>query len=225
MTRRLLIAALLLLGGCEPTAYWNGIPAARRVETSERVTEVVLELRSSPGPLSSPDMAVLRSAVQTGQVGGTVSLDVLTPPGAGAAAVGTLRRAVGTLGVPADRIRHAASADLPQDSAMVRIHSIRVKTAACPGVPTSSTSDDTPLSRRKYEFGCASAANFAAMLVDPRDLAAPPSKVLINDGRASLAIDALMTKAAAPSPVLGGSGASGGGAGPGAGTASSTPLQ
>jgi pilus biogenesis lipoprotein CpaD len=226
MTRCLPIIVLLVLAGCEPTAYWDGIPVTQRIESSEHVTEVSFAMLSRSNPLSLDDANALRAAVESAQAGGTVSLDVLTPPDMDAATVVPLLRAVATLGIPVDRIRRVMSAELPPASAQVRIHAVQVKTPVCAGVPSASTSDDTPLSRRKYKFGCASTVNFAAMLADPRDLSAAPAAGAIAGERVDLPIKTLTTKASGQSQSNGAAGAAGGiGATPTAAAVLTNPSQ
>lgn len=188
MKRCLGFAALLLLGACEPSAYWDGRPAMKSAETSDTVTEVAIDL-----PATAVNLSALQAAVENARAAGTVSLDVVTPPVVDADSVRTLTHAVGALGLPADRIRRIQSASLPRQSAMVRVHAVLVKTPPCAGVPTSATSDDTPLSNRHYVMGCATANNFAAMLADPRDLSAPPALVATDGERATGPIKALLS--------------------------------
>jgi pilus biogenesis lipoprotein CpaD len=194
MTRRPFIGLLLLLGGCQPVGYWDGQPTSQRVEASDHVSELTLSLDATTGALTYPAAATLRAAVAREQARGTVSLDVVTRQGADGPGAVPLLRAIETLGIPSDRIRQA-SAELRPASALVRIHSIQVKTPPCAGVPPDSVNEMPFFEKQHYVLGCATAANFATMLADPRDLTAPPAAVLIDGASATQPIDSLRAPA------------------------------
>lgn len=200
----LMMPILLVLQACEPAAYWDGVPADRKLETSERTEEVTLAFDSVTRQISPQDRLQLVDAIRRGQGFGTVSLDLLSLPVSDPAFLAGASRLVAQQGIPTDRVRLGDAADLPVSLVLVRIHAIRVRTPVCAGVPTASTTDTTRLDKRQYVLGCATAANLAAMLADPRDLSAEPEMGPMDAERTIRPIDTLRTKSEGKTSRTGG---------------------
>lgn len=195
MMRRYLLAVLpLFLMACEPSAYWDGVPSAQKVETFEQVEDVALHFDKAARQVSAVDGLTLAQTMWRGQKFGSISLDVLTAADPDPVMAASLSRLIAAQGVPTDRIKMRVSPDLDPVSAVVRVHAIQVRVPVCAGIPTASTSDTTRLDKRTYVIGCATTANLANMLVDPRDLSADPVRGSIDAERTIRPIGTLRTK-------------------------------
>lgn len=187
----LALSVVPLLSGCEPAGYWDGVPPPQKLETTERAEEVVFDLTGT-GTITDSSMARLRLVVGEEMAYGQVSVQLAVPSSADPSLSSRLLGALAGLGVSADRIRFAVSAMPAAEGVVVmQVRAIQLTAPDCAGVPTASTGDTTPLSMRRYQFGCASARNFAAMLADPRDLTAPPARVPGDGYLAEQAIQAM----------------------------------
>jgi len=190
MTKTASVILAVLLGGCEPAAYWNGVGAPQRVVTDDHVVDVPVNFVFTRGAPLIEDEKPLRSALEQAAEFGTPSVEIVSPPAADPAFTAALAQILSDSSVPPDRVRQV-KADAKTSGFVVRVHAIAMTVPPCAGIPTDSVSDLRPLALRKYELGCASAQNFAAMVADPRDLAAQPSSVGADGVVTSKAINTL----------------------------------
>ncbi len=189
----LALSVLPLLSGCEPAGYWDGIPAPQKLESTERAEEVVFDLTGT-GAITDSSMARLRRVIGQETAYGRVSIELSVPSSADPSLSARLLGVLADLGVPPDRIRLTVSAMPAAEGVLMQVRAIRLTAPDCIGVPTASTGDTTPLSMRRYQLGCASAGDFAAMLADPRDLTAPPARVPGDGYTAEQAIQAMNSR-------------------------------
>lgn len=217
-----LLPILTLLGACEPSSYWDGVPVAQKLETVEHVEEVTIGFDAVTRQAATADRIVLAETIRRGQVFGSISLEVLTAPVVDPAIGASLSRLIAMQGIPTDRIRLRNAPDLASTMAMVRVYAIQVRTPVCAGLPSASTTDTTALDKRHYVLGCATAANLANMLVDPRDLSAAPAMGAMDAERTLRPIETLRTRSAGKTQQSGGASDSGGGASESGGAGSSS---
>lgn len=192
----LLFLALLapLLGGCQPEPYWDGTPAARMLETDDRVREVAIAFDPVTGHSAAVDRLALAEAVRRARAAGRVSIDVVSAPAIEPAFDRDLARLLAGLGISPDFIRRQVSSDLAVNQVVARVHAVVVQSPVCAAVGLSAVEQTGPISARPRQvLGCATAANLAAMIVDPRDLVATSQPGALGAERPVGAIDKMVT--------------------------------
>lgn len=195
--RWMLLAVLApLMAACQPEPYWDGTPAARMLETDDRVREVAIGFDPAIRQTAAIDRLALGEAVRRARAAGQVSLDLVIPAGIEAAFDRDLARLIAGLGVAPDHVHHQVSSDLATNQAVARVHAIVVRSPVCAGVSLSAVDQTGARERRQGQqvLGCATAANLAAMIVDPRDLVGGNPPGPIDAERTVRPIDTLVSK-------------------------------
>lgn len=163
----------LLLTACAPQSFVEFRPADQRIASQVTVNELFIKLPAPGQPLDTAQYDLLRDGISKASSQRPVSVEVTPPAGSDPRSMGQILKTIADLGVPAHRLRVAPVADGAQISASVKLISVILEPPSCPGIPRSLIDDDTPLHVKLYPIGCATAANLATSLADPRDLIDP----------------------------------------------------
>lgn len=185
MKRHVPTLLALLLAACAPPHNWDGELTARKVQAVQSFAEVWVAAPTGANPRPAPPPTV-RQAVQTAATQGTVSAAVLAPT---AAAAGALRSMLTGLGVTPTRIDTRVTANLPAGQALVQVRSARAVAPECGLAREPMQISGFAMEEPEYRMGCATAANFAAMLANPEDLVTDPALSLERGRKPAEAVE------------------------------------
>lgn len=167
------LSIVWFLSGCAPQAFVDNRPAEHKIASQVSINELFIKIPAPGQPLDTAQYDILRDGIAKASAQRPVSVEVTPPVGSDPKAMGQILKAIADLGVPPHRLRMAPVADSAQIAASVKLITVVLEPPACPGIPRSLIDDDTPLNIKLYPLGCATAANLATSLADPRDLVDP----------------------------------------------------